>query len=139
MIIRDRHYFLGTIKEIADSLTELLLSADSIKDTAAFTDFDFAIVDDYDPRYSLTTIAENAVGWYGVKRIDSGFNSWNLDLCGDYYGGGSLSSCSFDTYLEREEVSGFFQKLLVGIIDKHGEDATEKTILICEKMEKKVN
>ena len=88
MVIKQDKYMLGTIKEIAKELYDL-----NKKD---FVDCDFALIDNQDidlnnKDIDLDEIYHNSTGWYGIKKINTGFdakanNDWNLFA--DYYGGG---------------------------------------------------
>ena len=72
-----------------------------------------------------------AVGIYGIKRITTGFDNFDLDLFSDYYGGGSghyLCIC-VDMYTV-EVVDGIVQ-LMINTL-KIAEVCNENTVIIAE-------
>lgn len=81
----DEKYILGTAEEIAKEIVKNYCDSYNIED---FLECDFAIVDLIDPEdFTLEEIRYNSSGWYGIKRINTGFDSNDLDLFADYYGG----------------------------------------------------
>lgn len=78
-------YALLTMSELAETLVSNLDLHDIRR--IMFLDCDFAVAD-YCEDDSLEEIRHNSTGWYGVKSIDTGFDSDELCLVADYYGGG---------------------------------------------------
>ena len=71
-MLKEGKYLLGTISEIAN---ELYNSEEKIFKNR-FRECDFALVDtkDFDfLKESLDVIYENSIGFYGIKKIDTGF------------------------------------------------------------------
>lgn len=84
------NYILGTPEEIAAYLVKDLIKDKYITSSSKFYDCDFAIVDMTEEEIeelTLEYIYNNSTGWYGIKHIDTGFDSNDLDLFADYYGG----------------------------------------------------
>lgn len=57
-------------------------------DWIAVPECDFCIIDDDNVKYTLKEIHGKAERWYGLKVVNGGFNSNDLVLMADYYGGG---------------------------------------------------
>lgn len=64
-----------------------------------FPRVDFAILDGEGDSFTEEEIEDikwNVSGWYGIKKApDLGFDSTELILIADYYGGGCLNICQF--------------------------------------------
>lgn len=75
-----------TIRELADEL-EKSIDSDLVIDSQ-FTECDFAIISEDIQSNDLEYIKSGASGWYGIKRLETGFDSTDLLLICDYYGGG---------------------------------------------------
>lgn len=64
-----------------------------------FTPYDFVVMDtaafEEDPE-DLEYVADCSEGWYGIKKIDTGFDSNELQIIADYYGGGCTAFLSLD-------------------------------------------
>ena len=102
MIIQDK-YLLGTIHEITNYI------ANEYYKDYDFKDFDFVkskytfeeIIQDYELQLNLSKEIKRAEDmrsyWYGIKRIDTGFNSPLLMIIGDCYGGGCFKSVQVDS------------------------------------------
>lgn len=83
---REGKLMVCTIEELAEVLAKTVDNRD-VSDSR-FTDCDFCIVEGEDLDRELVDIRRDASGWYGVKQIDAGFDSQDLVLVCDYYGGG---------------------------------------------------
>lgn len=84
-------YLLGTVSEIAEYILRETVSkgTDGISNESEFKEWAFAIaVDWYEDYDALEDVASDSSGWYGIRKIDTGFNNCDLDLFADYYGGG---------------------------------------------------
>ena len=71
-------------------------------------DFDFL-------KESLDVIYENSIGFYGIKKIDTGFDNDsndNVDLFADYYGGG----CGTYVLLGDWDSKDYIVKNIIGMI-----------------------
>lgn len=78
---------MGTARELAEYMADFLSSESHIDEESNFYDCDFAVANTK-AEGELDEIAASSSGWYGIKKIDTGFDSGNLDLFADYYGGG---------------------------------------------------
>lgn len=70
------------------------------KNLENFTPYDFAVMDTAafeETPEDLRSIADCSEGWYGIKKIDIGFDSDELQIVADYYGGGCAAFLSLDT------------------------------------------
>lgn len=91
MIAQD-NYYICTIDELAEVIVRQINLPDPGK--SRFNPVNFALTDyddTYIARYTPEEIASGAEGWYGIRRIDTGFDDPDLMLCVDYYGGGCAS------------------------------------------------
>lgn len=85
---------LCTINELSEWLASRIDPQDVLRNK--FPDCDFSIIDiSNEEEESLECIASGAMGWYGVKEVNAGFDSDSLMLISDYYGGGCASMCTF--------------------------------------------
>ena len=57
-----------------------------------FTPYDFAVMD----TAAFEETPDCSEGWYGIKRVDTGFDSNELQIVADYYGGGCAAFLSLD-------------------------------------------
>lgn len=80
---------LLTVKELALRLSKEIDEKDVLR--KPFPSCDFSIVDT-EEREDLELIKSGAAGWYGIKAIDTGFDSDTLVLVSDYYGGGCYAT-----------------------------------------------
>lgn len=96
---REGKYILGTVTEIAEVIIQESFEFDFEELTEGrLKAYDFAVAD-VSENQSLQEIALSSSGWYGIKQIDTGFDSYGYDLITDYYGGGSLQH----GYIEAED------------------------------------
>lgn len=125
-------YILATVTDLAECIagqinTERVLSK-------KFPSCDFAMVDvdkadvDADKVFDL---AEHADGWYGIKRVSTGFDSYNLCLVSDYYGGGCASFRQLFDGIDRREAVEAIRDMILETI-RFQEEAYENTMLIAD-------
>lgn len=98
----EEKYMLCTLGELAAFIAEGVNVREPL--SSKIMECDFAVCDD-DPELSLREIKSGVTGWHGVKVVPAlGFNSKDLLLAADYYGGGSLRVCivwgDSDSYLD---------------------------------------
>lgn len=88
----EEKYMHCTLGELAAFIAEGVNSKAPLE--SKIMQCDFAVCDD-DPKLSLEEIYSGVTGWHGVKVMpDLGFDSKDMVLAADYYGGGSLSLCA---------------------------------------------
>lgn len=75
-----------TIRELAEELAKSI-DCESVVDSQ-FSECDFATIDGCDQSDDLKRVKSDASGWYGIKKLETGFDSPDLLLLCDYYGGG---------------------------------------------------
>lgn len=64
-----------------------------------FTPYDFAVMDTAafeETPEDLRRVADCSERWYGIKKVDTGFDSNELQIVADYYGGGCAAFLSLD-------------------------------------------
>lgn len=83
---KDGNLAVCTIRELANELAKSI-DSESVVDSQ-FTECDFAIIDSDIQTDDLEYIKSGASGWYGIKKLETGFDSTDLLLLCDYYGGG---------------------------------------------------
>lgn len=93
-MIKQGNYMLMTIGQFADYLSTKISNADYAALKEICFEYDFALFDDKEPldRIVLSTLKLSMNGWYGIKTADCGFNSEDLVVVSDYYGGGVVSA-----------------------------------------------
>lgn len=123
----DRQWMLCTVKELGTWLAECV-AKDVLAGEKNFPDCDFTIAGQDDGE-SLREMARSASGWYGIKAIDAGFDSNQLMLIADYYGGGCASMGTVGEYDEEIGVA-----ITATILDtlQTTENAKEDTLLLVE-------
>lgn len=123
----DRQWMLCTVKELGVWLAERA-EKDVLTGEKNFPDFDFVIVDPEDGD-SLSEMARKAGGWYGIKAIDAGFDSNQLMLVADYYGGGCTSMGTVGEY--DEEIAAAITAVILDTLQTT-EGAEADTVLLAE-------
>lgn len=138
MVIKQNNYMLGKIKDIAK---ELYFPKD--KDKLLFRCFrecDFALIDNQDidlnnQDIDLDEIYHNSTGWYGIKKINTGFdakanNDWNLFA--DYYGGG----CGVYRFIfnndDTSDIISNIEEMIMETLSYQEGTITRNMIIICE-------
>lgn len=122
---------LGTAREVTEYLLKNSFNHNGTLKSNIFHDCDFAVANDmYLTNYTLEEILINSDGWYGIKRIDAGFDSENMELITDYYGGGcaTLTSVMYDE--EKNNVINIVEKSILEVLSDY-EMADKDTLLIC--------
>lgn len=126
----DRDCLKGTIAEFSAFLAKNVLD-----DSKAWVNYDFGIIspdnlesEDYD------FIESSIEGWYGVKKIDTGFVSDCYILFSDYYGGGCASMCQVwdDGFEESEFMASDIQRMLLSTLTVVETGVTPDTIIYAE-------
>lgn len=117
-------YLLGTVDAIAEHITKMYLdSADCCMKFAPsqFRSFDFTVADEVSPDASLETIAYSSSMWHGVKAIpNTGFDSDELSLLADYYGGGSGAYGAWYPGMTKQDATRVLKDIMSASLTKSG-------------------
>lgn len=122
-----RQWMLCTVEELGAWLAERI-EKDVLTGEKNFPDCDFTITNQ-ETGDSLHEMARNANGWYGIKAIDAGFDSDQLMLVADYYGGGCASMGTVGEY--DEEIAATITAVILDALQTI-EKATADTLLLVE-------
>lgn len=139
MLRKENKYMLGTIAECAKELYK----SDEKRFENRFVNCDFAIADghvdsgdDLDFEHDdLETIFENSSGWYGIKKLDTGFDSSHdndVDLFADYYGGGCGTYRLVGDWDDKDEIVNTIKKMIIMVMSYNEGIITENDIIVCE-------
>lgn len=127
---KDGHLMLCTVKELAEYLASGI-DQNRVLDNG-FSDCDFAIIENVDGNDDLEYIKSGAMGWYGIKAVDTGFDSDCLILFSDYYGGGCAQFAQLWDEMacyKQNEVENVIKSLILDALTCQ-ETANEDTPLI---------
>lgn len=127
MLAKGKMMFYGSAKELVKVISRLVDF-----DTLEFPSVDFAEADNIDEaaikEKGLQWACNNAESWFGIKSINSGFDSSSMELLGNYYGGG----CGVYTEIYEEgEIEESIKYVLENIMDSKW-SGLDKTMLIAE-------
>lgn len=120
-----------TVMELACYLASKIDPEDVL--SRPFPDCDFSVLtEEWDGEQDLELIKSGACGWYGIKAVDMGFDSDDLILFADYYGGGSAAFCSIWDQIDCEmNVSDIIADVICETLS-YCETADRKSNLIVE-------
>lgn len=108
------NYYTCTVEELAEMVARRICQQNPGE--TQFNTVNFSLTD-YDStsviRYTPEEVASDASGWYGIRRIDAGFDDPDLMLCVDYYGGGCASFVHLFDGLTGGEIKEKIQKAMV--------------------------
>lgn len=133
MLRKENKYMLGTITEVAKELYHK--NEKNFEDR--FIECDFAVVEkeDFDlDNDDLEIIHINSTGWYGIKKLDTGFDNeyGGVDLFADYYGGGCGTYKLIGDWLPDEDILMYINKMIISVLSCQEGTVTGDTVLICE-------
>lgn len=128
---KENKYMLGIALEIAKELASNIVVNDeatylSIK---AFKDCDFALADTDCEDESLESICNMSNGFHGIKQQHTGFDSNDLELIADYYGGGSGVYHSIFAGMTEQECAEAIYDLIKGTFQKNGSYSDDELII----------
>lgn len=134
MLRKENKYMLGTVAEVA---RELYKTDDEKIFADRFIECDFAVVEKEDfnlDNDDLEIIHINSTGWYGIKKLDTGFDNeyGGVDLFADYYGGGCGTYKLIGDWLPDEDILMYINKMIIGVLSCQEGTVTGDTVLICE-------
>lgn len=98
-----------TVYELADKL------ADNYMDT------DFCVDDGTDPE-----------GWYGIKCVSTGFDSYESLIVADYYGGGCMVMDKIDSEMNRTAILAVMLRLIIGTLEYCECHVNGETVLVID-------
>lgn len=134
MLRKESKYMLGTISEVAKELYNV--NEKNFADRFIECDFAVAEKEDFDlENDDLDFIFENATGYYGIKKIDPGFDNVNydhVDLFADYYGGGCGTYRLIGDWNDTDLIIDTIKEMIIVVLSYQEGYITEDTILICE-------
>lgn len=120
------------------TLAEYLVSQINLEDVHAkrFPKCDFGIVDtdgekDFDQE-ELEFLYSGVCGWYGIKDVDTGFDSYDLVLIADYYGGGCAELTQLYNGISQEDAVKEIAQIIVDSMNVQETKVTADTILMVE-------
>ena len=134
MLRKEGKYILGTIDEVAKELYK----ANEKNFADRFIECDFAVANDFDldlEKDDLETICIDSTGWYGIKKIDTGFDDRHendVDLFADYYGGGCGTYRLIGDWDDKDLITDIIKEMIIIVLSHQESYITEDTILICE-------
>lgn len=131
-IIYENNLMVCTVKQLAKYLSSQIDGKNVLKNK--FPNCDFAIIDT-DTFDDLENLRCNSSGWYGIKAVDAGFDSCDLILISDYYGGSCAKICQiFDDMneiLPNDNIESNIKRIVLNTL-QYQESANENTYLIVD-------
>lgn len=134
MLRKENKYMLGTIADVAKELYK----ADTKHFKNRFIDCDFALVDkeNFDiEQDDLEFIYTNSTGWYGIKKIDPGFDNRHyddMDLFADYYGGGCGTYRLIGDWDDSNKIVNVIRDMIIDVLSYQEGNITGDDVIICE-------
>lgn len=130
MIVQDRTY-ICTIKELAQTIAKRIN-----KDRPGETEFNpvsFSwLSEGYDGKMEPVAIASGAEGWYGIRRVDTGFDDDELTLCANYYGGGSPHFGYLYEGCSEEEIESTIFLIIQGTLRAETPHINSQTMVVAQ-------
>lgn len=121
---------LCSIQELAKYYADLILNDGKFNEN--IPGCDFAIADSLVPEgASLEDIRDSSSGWYGMKKFDAGFDSTDLCLIADYYGGGCAEITQLFEGMDDDDIADEIERIILGTFNVC-ESAHRDTELIVE-------
>lgn len=136
---KEGKYLLGTI----DDVVKELYNPNEKVFADRFTECDFALVEteDFNLRDEpLDVIYENSNGFYGIKKIDTGFDNGNydnIDLFADYYGGGCGTYKLIGNWKKDLEIRNDIKEMIVDVLNYQEGYVCSDDIVVCELKQRK--
>ena len=134
MLRKEGKFMLGTINEVAKELYK----ADEKNFSDRFVECDFAVANDFDldlEKDDLEVICIDSTGWYGIKKIDTGFDGRhedNVDLFADYYGGGCGTYKLIGDWNDKYTIVNTIKKMIIDVLSFQEGFIDGYDIIICE-------
>lgn len=134
MLRKEDKLILGTIDEVAKELYK----EDEKNFADRFFDCDFAVANDFDldlEHDDLEIICIDSTEWYGIKKINPGFDSGyddNVDLFADYYGGGCGTYRLIGDWNKKYTIVNIIKEMIINVLSYQEGNITKDDIIICE-------
>lgn len=130
MLRKENKFMLGTIEEVAKKLYKT--NAEDFRDRFIESDFAVANLDFSDE--DLETIANNSTGWYGIKKLKTGFDCYKdfVDLFADYYGGGCGVYRLVEDYGNDKDIIDTIKEMIIETLSHQEGNIIDNHIIICE-------
>ena len=122
---------LLTARELAAKLVMCLDLENVLKKPFRQCDFAIAVYVTDEHKEDLEFIKDSSTGWYGTKDLNTGFDSDNLILCTDYYGGGCARLIELFSGITEEEAVHEIEIMIHSSMSIQ-EIVHKETKLICE-------
>ena len=122
-----------TVRQLAEYLASKI-DLECVMKTQ-FPDCDFGIIDtdgetEFDQE-EMEFLHSGVCGWYGIKNVDTGFDSYVLVLIADYYGGSCAELTQIYDGISKEDAENEICRIILNCL-KHQEVADESTMLVIE-------
>ena len=123
-----------TVRQLAEHLAGQINLEDVIK--TQFPDCDFGIVDtDGETKFDqeeLEFLHSEVCGWYGIKNVDTGFDSYVLVLIADYYGGSCAELAQLYDGISFDDAVKEITRIIVNSLNVQETGVTEDTLLLAD-------
>lgn len=134
-MVKQDKYMLLAIGEFATSLANKISKSDRLVKDIGFT-YDFALssFDEFvDHDQDLDELKASTTGWYGIKTCDCGFDSSDMVVVSDYYGGGVAILRSIYEGEPEEDIRDEMAKEIIAVLDNgEGTTLSEDDIIFVE-------
>lgn len=123
-----------TVRQLAAHIASQIDLEDVLKNRLPICDFGIIDTDDeteFDQE-ELEFLHSGVCGWYGIKDIDTGFNSVNLVLIADYYGGCCTELTQLYDGISLDDATNEITRIIVNSLNVQETGVTEDTLLLAD-------
>ena len=122
-----------TVRQLAEHIASQIDLEDVMK--TEFPACDFGLIDTdgetvFDQE-ELEFLHSGVCGWYGIKNVDTGFDSYVLVLIADYYGGSCAELTQIYDGISLKDAENEICRIILNSL-KHQEEADETTLMVVE-------
>lgn len=75
---------------------------------------------------------DNFAGWHGIKSIITGFDSDEVLLVADYYGGCSMVTGKIDSEMDADDIFEVVQNMIIGTLENMEDGINSDTMLMID-------
>lgn len=133
-IIDGNLYMVKTVSELAAYAVRDLDydgTGDLVTNNQKFINCDFCLINEDIRTTPLEDIIHGASSWHGIRAIDTGFETCDLDIATDYYGGGCLRTISLECSMTEKECRNLVTEILLeSLSDKYCTCADTDLLLV---------